>query len=131
MEDIKRPLGVTIVSLLLIIGTIFFSLLVISLLPILTNISANLVFDNPTTFIPLFFNIFLIPVSIILAIGLLKGVNFARFSTLILYSIAIIFAFYSHNLISYFGVICSLIVILYLTRPHVKDYFYGIKSPTF
>ena len=81
--------------------------------------------NEPIIKLSLIYLIIMIPISIILAIGLLKGVNGARVIVLILHVISIITALISFNI---FGIFIPLIIVYYLTRPHVKDFFYGIQS---
>ena len=72
-------------------------------------------------------------ISLILAYGLWIGQRWARWITLILSIVEILFWLY--NILSMIGVdslslltsiihiVISLVIIYYLTRPHIKDYF--------
>jgi hypothetical protein len=131
MKELKRPLGVTILAILLIINSIFAVFLAISLTSLLYHIKIDYLLNNPVIFIYLFYLIFMIPITFILAYGLFKGIDTARFFTIFLYFVSIFVSIYSRNIISMFSIFISLIIIYYLTRPHVKEYFYGIKSPIY
>ncbi len=125
MGKVKRPLGVSIIAILQIIGAILPVIIVIAIPIYLYNIKMEYLLNDPVIKLSLIYVIIMIPILILLAIGLLKGMNGARIITIILHFISIITALISFNIISIF---ISFIIIYYLTRPHVKDFFYGLQS---
>src|ERR687890_808680 len=112
----NRPLGVTIISVLAVIGGIgsFVSgLAIITLIPIL-----GIIFGGILVIIGLAY--------FAVAYGLWKGLNWACTITLIVSAIGIIVGIGSiivGNVGAIFHVIINGIVIYYLYRPNVKAYF--------
>jgi len=122
-----RPLGVTILAALQIIGLIsaIFSLMLVSGI---SGKFANLVEEIagfPLIVFLAIYSMVLVPVSIVLAYGLLKGEEWARLASVWLQIAAVISSIMSFNL---FGLIIPLIVIYYLRRPYVKRYFESERS---
>ncbi len=126
-ERMPRPLGVTILAALQIIGLIsaIFSLMLVSGI---SGKFANLVEEIagfPLIVFLAIYSMVLVPVSIVLAYGLLKGEEWARLASVWLQIAAVISSIMSFNL---FGLIIPLIVIYYLRRPYVKRYFESERS---
>ena len=125
MDKAVRPLGVTIIATLQIIGAIFSAVVVIVVPLYIYNQDIGHLLDDPIMSLSLAYLVIMIPISLLLAIGLLKGVNIARVITMLLHVISIITAFLSFNVLS---ILISIVIIHYLTRQHVKEFFYGIQS---
>jgi len=100
--------------------------LIVAIPIILYNNQMSYLLENPITKLLMIYIIIMIPISIILAIGLLKGNDIARIIVIILQFISILTSFVSFNFSNILSIFVSLIIIYYLTRPHVKEYFYGI-----
>ena len=121
----QRPAGVTLIAVLMLIGAVL-SFLTIIILPLYSNnFDWGLLLDDPIFRLTMFYTIIMIPISIILAIGLLMGKNWARLIVIIFEFISVIASLIVINLI---GLLFPLIIIYYLTRPRVKDYFYNRQS---
>ncbi len=112
----NRPLGVTIIAILAVIGGIgsFFSgMAVIVLIPVI-----GIIFGGIFVIIGLSY--------FVVAYGLWKGLNWAWIITLIVSVIGIVVGLGSlvvGNIGAIFHIIVNAIVIYYLYRPNVKAYF--------
>ncbi len=121
----QRPVGVTIIAILMLIGTTLSLILIIGL-PLFTyNYDFGYLINDPILRIAIIYTIIMIPISIALAIGLLMGKNGARVIVIILEFVSIISSLIVFNI---FNIIFPLIIIYYLTRQNVKDYFYKNQS---
>jgi hypothetical protein len=123
----KRPLGITILAILQIIGTILLIILLI-VVPFILGGRINEIndlFGFPIVEFLILYIFIMIPVSILLSYGLLKGKEWARFSTLLFQIGSGISSVVSLNI---FGIIMPIIIVLYLYQPHVKKYFHTIKG---
>lgn len=119
----QRPLGITIIAALEIFGVLLGTLLLIISPGWLINFGKEILSEFYQIYL-IYFSIMLL-VSLIVAVGLLKGLRWAWTMILIIHGIAIITAILQLNILS---IIFALIIIYYLTRPHVKVYF-GITQP--
>ena len=112
----NRPLGVTIISVLAVIGgigSLVSGLAIITLIPIL-----GIIFGGILVIIALAY--------FVVAYGLWKGLNWAWSITLIVSVIGIVVGLGSivvGNTGAIFHIIVNAIVIYYLYRPNVKAYF--------
>lgn len=121
-----RPLGVTIIAALQIIGTIFtiLSLILISEIPGRLGLVEE-ISGFPLIGFMVVYLMVLIPVSLVLAYGLLKGEEWARLISVWLEVANVISLILSFNL---FGLVIPLIIIYYLRKPRVKYYFESEKG---
>ncbi len=126
MTKTERPLGVTIIAILLIMGALISMAMTIAIPILLYNIQMSYLLEDPILKLLIIYTIIMIPISILLAIGLLKGSDITRVVTIILYAISILTSFIRFNFSNILSVFISLMIIYYLTRPHVKEFFYGI-----
>ena len=144
MEIKKRPIGVTVIAILIIIGGILL------LLAGIGGVAVGSLFTSQIIGLG-----FVIIGAIILAVGigylvvsygLLKGKRWAWTITVILLFIGIaidvasiiIFGYFTFNMDTYTfltsnsgsiaGIIISVIILYYLYRPHVKSYFGKIST---
>ena len=119
-----RPIGITIIAILMIISGIFFiiggigftALSVLSLAFLAGGIGS----------------IILGIASLVVAWGLLKGAGWAWIITLIITIISIIaniISLVGGNTASIIGIIIEGIIIYYLYRPNVKSYFGRSRTP--
>jgi hypothetical protein len=119
-----RPIGITIIAILMIISGIFFiiggigftALSVLSLAFLAGGIGS----------------IILGIASLVVAWGLLKGAGWAWIITLIITIISIIaniISLFGGNTASIIGIIIEGIIIYYLYRPNVKSYFGRSRTP--
>lgn len=174
---IKRPLGITIISILLIVNGSFLLLSGISTFILITNFSSEFKNSNFTQSSPIIqntnttlsnedfkrimenFDYFLNLVGIILVVfasihfiiayGLLKAKSWARKTTIIIAVVGIVinlsimsiaisilnvtgildtFTIFAGNI---FTILLNAIIIYYLTRKEVKDFFVFSKSKSF
>jgi len=115
-----RPTGVTILAVLQIIGIIL-SIILIFAIPILfKDINVDEIIGVPIILIMIIYTLVSIPIALLLTIGLLKGEIWARNLTLLFQYVNIITSLMSINL---FGVIFPIIIISYLKKQYVKDFF--------
>ncbi len=131
-EKKERPLGVTILAAFQIIGAIsaIFSLVLVSKFSGRYTGLIEEIAGFPLIVFLAVYSVVLIPVSIVLAYGLLKGEEWARLTSVWFQITSIISSILSFNL---FGVIIPLVILYYLRKPRVKDYFEserGIKIGT-
>jgi hypothetical protein len=118
----QRPLGVTILAIWLIVGTI--------LSIILYYFAA---FRNENLFLAASLSVILNAIGLITAYGLLKGLSWAWTSAILLVIFGLVLSFIniisSWNIVIYFIgfrssiFLIDLMILYYLTRPHVKAYF--------
>ncbi|HEX7256774.1 MAG TPA: hypothetical protein VF242_01830 [Nitrososphaeraceae archaeon] len=133
-----RPTGITIVSILMIIGGLI--LLFTGITPLFIGSLISIDSDSSTSELGLLITIgglVLVGLgiaSIIVSWGLLKGKSWARTITLIISIIAIIFAIVSlvsnGDLIHIIPVIIYGIIIYYMFTDKVKLFFGKVKEPT-
>lgn len=122
-----RPLGVTILAALQIIGVIS---AIISLMMISTISSKSMQLIEefvgfPVIVFLVIYSMVLMPVALVLAYGLLKGEEWARLTSVLFQIVSIISSILSFNI---FGIIIPIIIIHYLRKPHVKYYFEAEKG---
>jgi len=115
----KRPLGITILAALQIIGTIIL-IITLFLLPILIDDSINEIFNIPIFQFMIIYIIIMIPISLFIAYGLLKGKEWARFITILFQISSVVTSLIRFNI---FGVIIPIYIIYYLYKSHVKSFF--------
>ena len=133
-----RPTGITIVSILMIIGGLI--LLFTGITPLFIGSLISIDSDSSTSELGLLITIgglVLVGLgiaSIIVSWGLLKGKRWARTITLIISIIAIIFAIISlvsnGDLVHIIPVIIYGIIIYYMFTDKVKLFFGKVKEPT-
>jgi hypothetical protein len=133
-----RPTGITIISILMIIGGII--LLFTGITPLFLGPLISIDSDGSTSELGLLITIgglVLVGLGIasfIVSWGLLKGKRWARTITLIISIIAIIFAIVtlvsSEDLIHIIPVIIYGIIIYYMFTDQVKLFFGKVKEPT-
>ena len=133
-----RPTGITIVSILMIIGGLI--LLFTGITPLFIGSLISIDSDSSTSELGLLITIgglVLVGLgiaSIIVSWGLLKGKRWARTITLIISIIAIIFAIVSlvsnGDLVHIIPVIIYGIIIYYMFTDKVKLFFGKVKEPT-
>jgi hypothetical protein len=133
-----RPTGITIISILMIIGGII--LLFTGITPLFLGPLISIDSDSSTSELGLLITIgglVLVGIgiaSIIVSWGLLKGKRWARTITLIISIIAIIFAIVSlvsnGDLVHIIPVIIYGIIIYYMFTDKVKLFFGKVKEPT-
>ena len=111
----ERPSGITIIAGLQIFGAI------VTLLMLIGPLSDYILFEN--TWVNELYKIFLIimvGISLIVAYGLLKGMKWAWNVTIIFQIVSIVNNAINLNI---FSLTIGVLVIYYLTRIHVKNYF--------
>ena len=116
----KRPLGVTIIAILQIIGALLSIFIVIGVPVLLYHYNVTTLFENQTYKLYCGYVFLMTPLLIILAIGLLKGIYVANIFTVILQIVSLFISLFQLNFLSIFF---SIVIVFYLTRPHVKEYF--------
>jgi hypothetical protein len=124
---LKRPLGITILAILQIIGTILLITLLI-IIPFILGGRINEIndyFGYPIVEFLYLLLFTMIPISILLSYGLWKGKEWARFSTVLFQIGSGISSVVNLNI---FGIIIPIIIILYLYQPHIKKYFHTFKG---
>ncbi len=115
----ERPSGITIIAGLQIFGAIVAVILLIMILPDYTFFENTLVNELYKMFL-----IIMLVLSIIVAYGLLQGMKWAWYVTIIFQIISIVNNAITLNI---FSLAIGILIIYYLTRPHVKTYF---EKPT-
>lgn len=144
MEIKKRPIGVTIIAILIIIGVILLLLAGIGVIAV-----GSLFISEITGLVFVIIGAILLAVGIgyiVVSYGLLKGKRWAWTITVVLLFIGIainvvsiiIFGYFTFNMDTYSflasnsgsiaGIIISVIILYYLYRPHVKSYFGKIST---
>lgn len=118
-EMVERPLGITILAALQIIGVIILIILLF-LLPLISDESINEFFVFPIIGILFLYSLFIIPVSVLLAYGLLSGKEWARFASVLFEITSVITSIIRFNV---FSAIIPIFIISYLYQPKVKKYF--------
>lgn len=117
----QRPLGVSILAFLQIIGALVMLVLIFFLPGLFNEANLNELIGFPILEILIIYAIITIPISIILAIGLLNGEKWAKNITIIYQLTSIITAIISINLC---GILIPIFIILYLTLDQkVNNYF--------
>jgi len=120
MAKKERPLGITILAIFQIIAAILSLMIVIAIPIYLQNYNLSYLLENEIFKLIFIYYIIMIPISIILAIGLLKRVMLAWVFIIILQAINFFTSIYRYNI---FGIFVSIVIIIYLTRPHIKEYY--------
>jgi len=123
MSTQVRPTGVTILAILEIISGIIAIAFGVFFGTILAGSLGTSIFDDIGPVVVGLISGITVAIGIIsfvMAWGLLKGKSWAWTITLILTIISLIFDLPSMNWI---GIIIDIIILYYLFRPHVKDYF--------
>ena len=133
-----RPTGITVISVLMIIGGII--LLFTGITPLFFGTLISIASDSSTSelgFLITIGGLVLVGLgiaSLIVSWGLLKGKRWARTITLIISIIAIIFAIISlassGDLIHIISIIIYGIIIYYMFTDKVKLFFGKVKEPT-
>ncbi|HZB17033.1 MAG TPA: hypothetical protein VE445_07690 [Nitrososphaeraceae archaeon] len=144
MEIKKRPIGVTVIAILIIIDGILFLLAGIGAVAV-----GSLFMLQNTGLVFVIIGAILLAVGIgyiVVSYGLLKGKRWAWTITMVLLFIGIainvvsiiIFGYFTFNMDTYSflasnsgsiaGIIISVIILYYLYRPHVKSYFGKIST---
>ena len=133
-----RPTGITVISILMIIGGL--TLLFTGIAPLVIGPLISIDSDYSTSSLGFLITIgglalvILGIASLIVSWGLLKGKRWARTITLIISFISIIFAIISlvssGNLTQVISIIISGIIIYYMFTDKVKLFFGRIKEPT-
>jgi hypothetical protein len=144
LEIKKRPIGVTIIAILIIIGVILLLLAGIGVIAV-----GSLFISEITGLVFVIIGAILLAVGIgyiVVSYGLLKGKRWAWTITMVLLFIGIainvvsiiIFGYFTFNMDTYSflasnsgsiaGIIISVIILYYLYRPHVKSYFGKIST---
>lgn len=111
----KRPSGITIIAGLQIFGAIVALLLLIILFPDYTFFKDTLVNELYTVYLTI-----MVVMSLIVAYGLLKGMKWAWSVTILFQIISMVSNTINLNI---FALAVGLLIIYYITRPHVKIYF--------
>lgn len=114
-----RPLGITIIAILLIINGIIFLVTGTGILIFLPFIGIPLIIIGIA--------------NLFVAWGLLKGKGWAWIFTLIVNGISIILnavSIASGNVGAIVGIIINAVIIYYLYRPNVRSYFGRTSSPS-
>ncbi|HEB37824.1 MAG TPA: hypothetical protein ENI14_04100, partial [Thermoplasmatales archaeon] len=122
-----RPLGITIIAVLQIIGT-FIGVIMLLLLPQYIDLSIIREYLGDYFLDIVYIRIIVeIPFTLLLSFGLLKGKEWARYATFLYQIVSIITSLIKFNI---FGIIVPIIILSYLGKPHVKKFFeteQGIK----
>ena len=134
----QRPTGITVISILMIIGGLI--LLFTGIAPLVIGPLISIDSDYSTSSLGFLITIgglvlvILGIASLIVSWGLLKGKRWARTITLIISIIAIIFAIISlvssGELTHIISIIIYGIIIYYMFTDKVKLFFGGVKEPT-
>jgi drug/metabolite transporter (DMT)-like permease len=144
LEKQKRPTGVTVIAILIIIGGILLLLAGVGGVAV-----GSLLIPEITGLVFVIIGAILLAIGIgylIVSYGLLKGKGWAWTITVVLLFIGIVInvasivfgsfvinmdiaTFLTANIGSIAGIIISVIILYYLYRPHVKSYF-GKLHPT-
>ena len=134
----QRPTGITVISILMIIGGLILLFTGISPLVIGPLISIDSDYSNSSLGFLITIGGFVLVIlgiaSLIVSWGLLKGKRWARTITLIISFIAIIFAIISlvssGELTHIISIIIYGIIIYYMFTDKVKLFFDSVKEPT-
>jgi len=118
-QKTTRPLGITILAILQIIGTII-SIIVLIIYPMFLSDYINEFFGIPIFQFLIINILIMIPISLFLAYGLIKGKEWARFTSVLFQLSSVITTIIRLNIL---GVIIPIYIIYYLHKPHVKDFF--------
>ncbi|GEM_PF-1867522 len=120
----ERPLGITILAILEIIGTLIIIAVLVAI-PILLEGKTPLVLGEPLFIALIVYAMIMIPISLLLAYGLLKGREWARFYTRFFQIINIVSSLIRLNIL---GIIIPIYIFYYLSKYHVIKFF-DDKSP--
>jgi hypothetical protein len=123
MSRTERPLGVTIIAALQILGVIIIILFLIGIPILLYNLELEYLLDTPAVKFTFFYSLIMIPIVIILAIGLLKGKEYARVITIVLQIASIIITLFTLSVSGILSIFISGIIIIYLSSLHVRNFF--------
>jgi len=115
----NRPLGITILAILEIIGT-FILIIYFLVIPFLFEKLLIDFYGLPLLDLIYIYSMIMIPISLILAFGLLKGREWARFTSVLFQISSIMTSLLRWNIL---GLIIPIYIIIYLNKPHVKIFF--------
>jgi len=116
----QRPLGVTILAVLQIIGAIITFIIIFSLPSLFDSFEINNFFGIPLYELIIISGVITIPISIFLAFGLLNGEIWARKVTIIYQFVNIVTSMIEVNII---GIFIPLIIIFYLLSSNIAIFF--------
>ena len=119
----KRPLGITILSVLYVLSNILMILLLFSTIEKYDD-SFNFIFNINYLDLLIAYSSVMIPIISILTYGLLTAKEWARYTTIIFQYISIISSIITLNIIR---LLFSVYLIYYLKEPHVKKIFNSKK----
>ncbi len=119
-EQPERPDGINLLAFLEIIGTFVGILLFTYIIINQHTLTTAPYLDQPPIQILILVTGISIPISIILAYGLYKVKEWARYATLLFEIISIITALIRLNILA---IIIPAYIIYYLQKPHVKNFF--------
>jgi len=122
----QRPLGVTILATLQIIGAIITLVLVFLLPSLFRDYDINELFGIPFLELFILFAFITTLVSILLAAGLLNGEKWARKVTIVFQIINVVTSLINLNII---GIAIPIIIISYLNKPDIREFF--TREPKF
>ena len=120
----KRPSGITFLAILQIIETLIIIGVLVAI-PILLEGKTIQLLGEPLFYFLIIYAMIMIPISLLLAYGLLKGREWARFYTRFFQLINIISALLRFNIL---GIFIPIYILIYLGKPHVLQFF-DKKSP--
>jgi len=117
MERISRPIGVIVIAVLLLLSGLS---ALVALFPAVTGLT--------TTPLGVFLNVIFAAVMFYLAWGLFTLKPWAWLSTLIIQGINAFYAIMEivrapRSIVGWLGILIAAVVIIYLTRPHVRKLF--------
>lgn len=115
----KRPLGITFLAVFQIIGTLA-TVGILVALPILFEGNTAEILGELLFYALIIYSIIMIPISLFLSYGLLKGRGWARSYTRIFQILNIITSLLRFNIL---GVIIPVCILYYLNKPHVLRFF--------
>jgi len=122
----QRPLGVTILAALQIIGAVISFILIFLLPSLFEQYRVNELFGMPLLELVMTIAIISIPISILLGIGLLRGEKWTKTTTIFLQFSNVITSLINFN---FLGIFIPIIIIYYLKTPDVDKFFN--KEPRF
>ncbi|RLE51316.1 MAG: hypothetical protein DRJ33_06140 [Candidatus Methanomethylicota archaeon] len=121
-----RPFGVTLLSILIAVSGVLLLIVSIALLTAFATLPLFSLYHAfvhlPLSYVAVFFML-LGAINLILAYGLWFGMRWAWFLTLVFSLLGLISSVFTFNVLS---AIIYFVVIYYLFRPYVKEYF-GVR----
>ncbi|KYK22234.1 hypothetical protein AYK24_02470 [Thermoplasmatales archaeon SG8-52-4] len=118
-EKTTRPLGITILAIFQIIAAVIMIIYLI-VQPMFLDDYIHEIFGIWLIQFLILIIIVMIPIYLLLAYGLLKGKEWARFTSVLFLLSTVITTIISLN---FFSVLIPIVIIYYLYQPHVKDFF--------